>query len=218
MGREKSGKPGEVVQLPLKKHHADKRLRDKGRGQFPGLPNKDLKNSPGEGSTVIPFRRDFRGSDVVVEEKQPEKANKEKCIALLDAIGPVSEELATLLQMPDKLYLLGSYPPAFSSDPEKGAGTLANYLLYSAVKPIRISDYALHLGSRGSTDFCTFVDKKRKIIVHEVVTTMYAETGSWDDFTDSLKKAIATVKDYESKGVKFDFVLVNNSRASAVEL
>lgn len=210
MVRDESRKPGDVVPLILRQPRDDKKDLLRNKGRFSDPYNKDLKNSAGEGS-VIPLRGGFHGSDVVVEKKYPREVDKKTCIALLDDMGPVSGELAELLQIPDKIYLLGNDPPTFSSQPDKDAAAIAGYLLFGSLKPDEAPEYALHIASKGNSVFCTFVDKKRKVIVHESVNSMYAKGGSWRFFERALKRAIDTVKEYESQDIKFDFVLKKES-------
>jgi hypothetical protein len=216
MGKDESRKPGGVVPFTLRQPRDDKKDLLRNKGRFSDRSNKDLKNSSGEGS-VISLRRGFHGSDVVVD-KYPREVDKETCISLLDDIGPVSEELAELLQIPDKIYLLGNDPATFSSRPDKDAAAISGYLILPTLKPRDAPDYALHIRSRGSHVFCTFVDKERRIIVHETVNSMYAERGSWESFEQALKKAIAKVKDYESQGIEFDFVLNKEGPTSPFKL
>ena len=216
-----SRKPGKIIPLFIRQPRKSKTdgkkpglpsvLRSKGRDKSSDGGDKGLKNSPSEDSDVVSLRRGFHGRDVVVDKKYPKEVSKEACIALLDDMGPVSKELATLLRIPDKIYMLGGDPPSFSSQPDKDAARIAGYLLLPTLKPKDAPEYALHIRSRGSNVFCTFVDKKRKIIVHETVNSMYANEGSWEFFERALKEAIATVKEYESQGVKFDFVLNKES-------
>lgn len=154
----------------------------------------------------------------MVDTKYPKEVDKETCIALLDDIGPVSEELATLLRIPDSIYLWGIDPPSFSSQPDEDAAAIAGHLLLPTLKPRTAPEYALSIRSRGSHVFCTFVDKKRKIIVHETVNSMYADEGSWEFLEVALKNAIATVEEYESQGIKFDFVLNKEGSMRPFEL
>ena len=47
---------------------------------------------------------------------------------------------------------------------------------------------------------------------------MYADEGSWKFLEVALKRAIATVEEYESQGIKFDFVLNKEGSIRPFEL
>ncbi len=216
MGKDESQKPGGIVPFTLRQPRDDKKDLLRNKGRFSDPYNKDLKNSSGEGS-VIPLKRGFHGRDVVVDKEYPREVDKKTCIAFLSGIGPVSEELSALLEIPEKL-LMVSNSPSFSLEAERTAAPITNYLLFGTSKPKVLPDYALHISSKGSNVFCTFVDKKRKIVVNDTVNSMYAKEGSWKSFERALERALAATKDYESQGIKFDFVLVRENLTDTLTL
>jgi hypothetical protein len=75
--------------------------------------------------------------------------------------------------------------------------------------PSELPDYAIHMSSRLSNLYCTFVDKNRKIIIYADVRNMQSSEGSWGLFESSLKVAVNYADLMEREGRKFNLVVSN---------
>jgi hypothetical protein len=177
-------------------------------------PGKGIKNYGAEGSlSHIPVKKSdgkaFRGIDVMAE-KGSDMVGSEKCIELLSPIAPLSQDLINMLDMPEGLKVLSEDPPIFSSDSQHSAGGIANFFHYGMMWPMAMSDYSLAVSGKGSSVFCTFVDRKRKVIVHTTVNSIYADQGSWAEFERLLKDTLDVAKENTAQGKDFDFVVNND--------
>ncbi|MBD3210178.1 hypothetical protein GF318_02245 [Candidatus Micrarchaeota archaeon] len=142
----------------------------------------------------------------MAEQNYPKEATKETCLALLGNVAPVTEELSDALLMPDQLLLLGQ-GPSFSTEAETGAGRVASHFFYGTPIPDRLPDYAVCISSRGSNIFATLVDRNRQIIVHENVSSMYAEKGSWDSFIELISQAMEGAREMRKQVGEFRFAV-----------
>jgi hypothetical protein len=140
--------------------------------------------------------------------------SREECLNLLRRIGTISDKDAGLLNIPEKVYLIegpaGSMP-SISSDPEKGAAKVAGCILMDLPLPPDQPDFGIHFTSRGSSLYCTIVDKKRKVVVSEVISDGYTRRVDWGDFIYSLQDAVVGAEEKSMSGEKFDFVVVKES-------
>ncbi len=148
-----------------------------------------------------------KGSKPPAETKFPAKVSRKEILSYLEGVAPMGKILPSLLKIPANAYIMAD--SSFSSDPKKSLEDAVESPFPNIVLPSHPADYHLALSSRGSHVFCILVDKTRKIMVSSSVRSMYVKQGSWVGFQRTLEKTLAALKDAESKGEKFSF-LVNN--------
>ncbi|MBU0532596.1 hypothetical protein KKB44_03820 [Candidatus Micrarchaeota archaeon] len=205
MAREHSDQPAKVIPFS--------RARKPATGR--ALKNISTEGLMAEILTLRSPNGKNMGRDRLVEKKFPRKLNADECAALLSGIAPITPEISQLLQIPKTLYMLGN-EPSFSSQQDRGINEIVKSLLYGSPMPVVLPDYGIYISSRGSNVFCTLVDKKRKIIVHATINSMYAKQGSWKSFQQTIQRALDTAKSYETKKEPFNFVLTNEGITSTL--
>jgi hypothetical protein len=166
------------------------------------------RRSPATAAKEIEPAGGFRGKGVT--GKFANEVGRDECIAMLEAIAPVGDELKELLRLPDKLFdvSLGA-GVSLSSRPFESAGDVANHLMFGTSLPSNPPYYGIHIGKKeeGGGEFCTFIDRRRKVIVYAPVRNTYDEKSSWGSFESALKSALDTANHQKSEGRKFDFVI-----------
>ena len=133
---------------------------------------------------------------------------RQACVSALKEFASMSDDFTVLLQLPDKLYLLGNEEtPSFSSQPNRSAEGVAGAMLFGYPFPKELPDYAIHISSKGSNIFCTMVDRSRKIIVSEPIRNIQDEKGDWGTFEATLRKALLKSESFKADGRTFSFVV-----------
>ncbi len=143
---------------------------------------------------------------------------REDCLSMLGGIAPLSPELASLLGLPERMFLIdagGGSQPSLSSEPGKDAAGVAGHLLMGLDFPSSVPDFGIVVSSQGGNAFCTLLDKKRKIIVCSPVRNAFAEEGSWVSFTADLKEALKQARALAERGEEFDFAIMNDGMFSS---
>ncbi|MEW6035944.1 MAG: hypothetical protein AB1529_04995 [Candidatus Micrarchaeota archaeon] len=148
-------------------------------------------------------------------ERAPAGMDREGAVALLETVGRIPEDVVSLLELPERLYSVGP-GPSISSDPSNGIGKVVAYLTFNSSMPMLLPDYGIYISSRGSSTFCTLLDRRRKIIVHDSVGNAFAEGDSWNMFGDSVRAALQAVRRREATGEKFDFIISKESSISTI--
>jgi len=137
----------------------------------------------------------------------------ESVVSSLAKFGPLDEsskkELKTLLKAPNSLFVHIDGQSAFSASSDKTL--VVNPVLHDLLdfKPVPkdIPDYGIVVGWAGANQFCTFVDKRRKIIVIEAIRSAFSENGSWPKFLTNLRNAIDESARVAKTNKRFDFVI-----------
>ncbi len=139
---------------------------------------------------------------------------KADCMSLLEALSPLEPETASLMGIPDRIYLVGRNGQlSFSSDPENGIAAAAGSLFRDSALPAGpLPDYGIHILSTGGGTFCVLLDKERKIIVIESVSGAFSDEGSWKPFGAAVRDALDSAK----AGRGFSFILNNQGRISRI--
>ena len=176
----------------------------------------------GKSATVIDISsrmrvedRGFSGRSTGGPDRSRER-DPESVIFSMETIGPVSNELKSLLALPKTLFTFPNETLSLSSDRYESTRFVADALASGAKIPTDLPDYGLHVSQRGGNAFCTLVDTARKLIVHHDIQNIYAENGSWEGFQFALKDAVALAKSMKASGTKFDFVVVKDGIPSTV--
>ena len=126
----------------------------------------------------------------------PDEASRDQILSTLKSVAPVPQPLLDMLDIPEKLFVDKEW--TFSSKPNSTIHRITYTLHNGLPLPDEIPDYAISLSNHGSSLFITFVDKKKKVIVHESVGhEQSAGTASYADFQSSLSKAIQAAKSPE---------------------
>jgi len=131
---------------------------------------------------------------------------KERCIAALNQMGPISQELEVRMRLPEELFQHGT-ELSFSNDPAKDLRAFVPWLESGAELPKDSPDYGILIYPRGSSTMCFLLDKSRKITVIEAVRNANAGEGDWSHFHHALRTALRKAAALESGGKKFQFVL-----------
>ncbi|MFN7991372.1 MAG: hypothetical protein U0R44_04420 [Candidatus Micrarchaeia archaeon] len=137
------------------------------------------------------------------------------CLGLLARIAPIDKELEDMLRMPEKMYMI-ERSDCFSSQSDRDISGVVMHLQFGLSMPLDFADYGIDVSGKGSSSFCTFVDRSRKVIVSMPLQTLYGGEASWDDFKDGLRHALSAAKAKEGSGERFDFVLFKDSLISTI--
>jgi hypothetical protein len=136
--------------------------------------------------------------------------------------GPLDEsskkDMNSLLKLPKSLYLHIDGQSAFSASSDK---TLAvNHVLHDLLNfqplPKDIPDYGIAVGWVGGNQFCTVVDKSRKIIVVETIRSAFSEKGDWTSFLSNLKDALNEARKLGKGGKHYDFVISQDGLITSI--
>ncbi len=119
--------------------------------------------------------------------------------------------------MPDALYLVGD-ATSVSSDAAKGIGRVFGSLMAGEPMPSALPEYGIHVSEHGSSVFCTLLDRRRKIIVCDSISGAFSENASWDSFIRSVRDALGAVRERESGGEAFDFVVNKENSIRTIRL
>lgn len=171
---------------------------------------------------VIPIERarkvrnpDFRGGGVMTEDSL--KVSKAEALEMMKGLASAPKELSDALSMPDSLFLVGD-TPSLSSEPSKGIARVFGSLIMGGPLPHDVPDYGIHISQHGSSLFCTLLDRKRKIIVCDSISSGYSENASWDSFIRSVDDALSLVRESEASGRAFDFVVNKENNVQTIRL
>jgi hypothetical protein len=129
---------------------------------------------------------------------------------LAEIAGEMPRELETLLRIPDSLYMKDEIGvKSYSSEPRKGIEAVASALALGAELPAEqdFADYGIDVRLRGSSIYCTFVDRKRKVVVSEAIRNINSGSGSWAPFMRMLKDSLETARALEAGKHGFSFVI-----------
>lgn len=128
----------------------------------------------------------------------------------LSKLSVLSDSLAKLLNIPPNLFDLGlDGRYSFSSDQNVAGSELSGCFFVNLPPPKKIPEYAIDLSMNGRVLFCTFVDKKRKLIVSVPVQNISEKSSDWELLEISIKSGLREATNLESLGKKFRFVLVS---------
>lgn len=175
---------------------------------------------------VIPFPqskgqqgRAFKGHLALAEEKGGD-VTRETCIAILNTYAPMKKEMEELLAIPQMLFSVGKEGEASFSSREADTGTAraAAALLHGFPFPSTLPDYGIHISTKGSSVFCTLVDRSRKIVVTAEIRNLQSEEGSWAQFGLAVKDAVSTAESQSASNAKFDFVINKEGIIRSVKL
>lgn len=145
---------------------------------------------------------------------QSNHANRADSIHLLSHVANINPELNTLLAIPESLFIVGDGVRSnlcLSSSPDIDLSAIERLLTRgdqpSAESIAAAPDYAISFPTQGSTSFCLFIDRSRKIIVFAEIGNIQAHGGfSFDALETALTTTLERVKILASRKVKFDFV------------
>jgi hypothetical protein len=172
----------------------------------------EKKGSKGADVVDINSRR-FRGKTIASDDPRKRKVSSFECLTFLGQVAPLDENKTKKLNLPKELYL-GDTDNSYSRNPDDDVVSVRNDLLFLGKMPDELPDFAIDVTSKGSNTFCILVDKKRKIIIADPISNMYADQGSWDTFFRSIDEALAAVKKFEGEGRKIEYVVINESLMS----
>jgi len=146
----------------------------------------------------------------------------ESVTSSLAKFGPLDEsskkDMDSLLKPPKTLYSHIDGQSAFSASSDK---TLAvNHVLHDLLNfqplPKEIPDYGVAVGWEGNNQFCTFLDKSRKIIIIETIRSAFSEKGDWKTFLSNLKDALNQAAKLKKSGKHYDFVISQDGLITSV--
>ncbi|MEW6036477.1 MAG: hypothetical protein AB1529_07740 [Candidatus Micrarchaeota archaeon] len=143
---------------------------------------------------------------------------REDCLKMLRNIAPLDQELAGLLGLPERMFLIdagGGSQPSLSSEPGNDISGVAGHLLRGLDFPAAVPDFGIIISSQGGNAFCTLLDKKRKIIVCSPVRNAFADEGSWVSFAADLKDALKHARYLAERGDEFNFAMVSDGMLSS---
>ncbi len=139
-------------------------------------------------------------------------ASRDEVVSLLGEFAPLDPSFGAALEIPERLYMIGSRasPVSFTANPSGDPGAVARWLLAGFAKPAQFPDFGIHIGTHGSSLFCTLIDKFKKVIVVEAIGGDYAGKGSWKAFESSFRAALSKAEELGKQGAGFDFVVVKD--------
>lgn len=144
-------------------------------------------------------------------EEVPPAADAKRCVELMHEVAPVPLRLIELLDLPEKLFVLGGGELSLSSEPSEGLGELVAALAACRRIPGEFCAYGLLISRRASNVFCTLADRRRRIIVmHSVANTM-SDYRSWESFACAIENAATIVAAVRDQGDPFEFVINKES-------
>jgi len=175
---------------------------------------KTMKGDPNEKKgKIIPFpQKTGETTQKAKDDIARKEIGKQETLRLLKNAAPdVSKELEQLLEMPEKLYVAQMQGmTSFSSEKEKGIEQLATTLARGGADnkelPMDLPDYGIVLITMGSNTYCVFVDRKRKVMAFEHISSMHSQ-GTWSDFSDVLNDSVNAAKNLEERNISFSFVI-----------
>ncbi|MFP3949961.1 MAG: hypothetical protein ACLFUZ_02595 [Candidatus Micrarchaeia archaeon] len=100
----------------------------------------------------------------------------------------MSTGLIKKMKIPDYLFKLDT--DNFSSDKDIPAYLIYDEESLEKCRHMKLPEYSISIGSRGSDIFCTLIDKKRGFILTASVGHMMVEGGSWDFFESWIDEAL----------------------------
>lgn len=164
-----------------------------------------------KGAKVVDIdSRKFRGKTTSQDDPRRRKVSSLECLDLLGQVAPIGEDQTKKLKLPKELYVSDT-DTSYSLDPDDDVVSLRNDLLFLGKLPDKLPAFAIDVTSKGSNTFCILVDRKRKIVIADPISNMYADQGSWDMFFKSIDEALAAVKKFEKEGRKVEYVVINES-------
>jgi len=162
---------------------------------------------------IIPFpQKTGETTQKAKDEITRTEIEKKEVLRLLKNAAPdVTEKLEQLFEMPKKIYVAQMQGmTSFSSEKEKGIEQLATTLVLGGEDnkelPMDLSDYGIVLITMGSNTYCVFVDRKRKVMAFEHISSMHSQ-GTWSDFSDVLNDSVSAAKTLEERNISFSFVI-----------
>ena len=131
-------------------------------------------------------------------DKSARLASRDQVVAMLRGLGkdspeergPALENFATLLGIPDNLYMEDRW--TFSSDPKVSIYEVAEALLRGAPRTVplpELPDYGLCVHARGSSSQLLLVDRGRRLIVMDTIYS-YAGPLGWSPLTRAVDVAL----------------------------
>ncbi|MEW6722712.1 MAG: hypothetical protein AB1324_05610 [Candidatus Micrarchaeota archaeon] len=185
------------------------------------MPEPRKSEPPSTGAKVIDLAERRRAREKTMGEPPmaaagARKITRAECMERLSEIAPVSQDVLGLLGLPQEIYLVSPAPASFSTDSGKTIAGVASALMFDSALPSDMPEYGVHISPQGSNVFCTLVDKKRKIIVCESISNMYAPNGSFVAFSDSVRDALDAVREQEAGGEPFSFIIFKDSVSRVV--
>ncbi len=154
--------------------------------------------------------RKFHGKITSPDGPQKNKVSSFECISFLGQVAPLDSDQTKKLKLPKELYV-GDTDNSYSLDPDDDVVSIRNDLLFLGKMPDKLPAFAIDVTSKGSNTFCILVDRKRKIVIADPISNMYAEQGSWDTFFKSIDEALAAVAKFEKEGREVEYVVINES-------
>ncbi|MFN7991191.1 MAG: hypothetical protein U0R44_03455 [Candidatus Micrarchaeia archaeon] len=162
---------------------------------------------------VLP-ERPFRGQIAA-----PRTVDRADVLTTLGDISPLPPALPPLLEIPEKMFMSGgpSLPVSFSSTDQSTISSVAGSLIIGYAMPKEFPDYGIHLSAKGSSTFCTLVDRWRGIIVAGAVKNLQSEQGMWERFADAVRDAVERADELKDDGKQFRFVVSKDGLMSTIE-
>ncbi len=170
----------------------------------------------GDGNVVAFPGRMAQGKGVIAD-RAARLIDRDGVVELLNSIVPVPAGFAELLNIPERMYIV-ERGPSLSSDPSRDAGRVVASLVFHTPFPQKTPDFGIVISSRGSSVFCTLVDRSRKIIVMDSISSLYSEKGSWSSFKASVADALDAKRRLEASGAKFDFLVNSENSINTVRI
>ncbi len=130
----------------------------------------------------------------------PKRVGKREIIQGLKAFGVLSSTLLTKMNFPEHLFKLST--GNFSSDKKIPAYSITHARELEGYESKDFPEYSISIGERGSNVFCTFVDKKRGVLVSTSIKNMMAGEGSWEFFEHKLTSALDEAHRRTPKDIK----------------
>ncbi len=140
------------------------------------------------------------------------KVARAEALDSLSALSQLAPGIADQLAMPESLFELG--PCSFSSDPALPASVVSGCFRARLGLPQRLPDYAIDVSQFGSSLFCTFIDKSRKVIAGVRI----GRTGEvdWDALTLAIREALRLSARLRASKRRFSYVMAGDDGAEPV--
>ncbi|MBU0527060.1 hypothetical protein KKE92_01140 [Candidatus Micrarchaeota archaeon] len=133
-------------------------------------------------------------------------------LARLSGLGKgFNEETQSLLSVPGLLFeRSGNTSVYYSVDLDFGVADITSQILHSIPPTPSKNDYGIALYERANTTYFVLVDMRKRIIVHERLSSYQTDSSdiSWEHINETIKSAIALAKKTPDGG---SFVLFNGT-------
>jgi hypothetical protein len=115
----------------------------------------------------------------------------------------IPKDLVDMMDLPGVLFKVGN--KSFSSDDSQELRMLLLAIAQSEPIPRSLPGFGISINSQNGSLFATLADKRRRIIVHEEVSSPYGGS-SWNFFFSALTKALEKAGEARDSRLPFSYV------------